>query len=385
MIDVIVIGAGPAGATIARLLARSKRRVLLVDKSEFPRHKVCGCCINSIAAGVLDKIGLTDLIASQGAIPFHELAVFENKIRAKISLPTGFALSRGNLDSALIDAAIKNGVEFMPHTTARVQAVSEDARLVSLQRVACSEQVAAKLVIVADGLSGMSLNDLPEFATSISKNSRFGAGVVIPYSEQFYEKGRIYMACSNYGYVGLVRIEDNQLDVAVALEPEFSRHFGSPALASAEILTGSGLPLPEGFTTIQWTGTGALTRTRSSVAAERLFVIGDACGYTEPFTGEGISWALSAAVRVQPLADAAIESWRPEFVQTWQKQHQSLIGKRQKVSAIVASCLKKGSLRRFCLTALSVVPQIASPIVDAIASRKLPSGQIVRSANVVEN
>ncbi|MDR3615902.1 MAG: NAD(P)/FAD-dependent oxidoreductase [Candidatus Obscuribacterales bacterium] len=369
--DAVVIGAGPAGSTIARLLSLSSRTVLLVDRADFPRDKVCGCCINDIAAGVLSKIGLEDLLSQQNAIPFSQLIVCESGIKARLQLPTGFALSRSKFDAALIRAAIASGVSFLPRVTARVQPSDESERLVKIQNTSDRNEVRAKLVIVADGLDGMSLSELPEFSTVAKENSKFGAGVVLSYADTFYEEGRIYMACSNHGYVGLVRIEDNKLDIAVALNRDFSRQSGSPALASAAILESAGLPVPAGFLTEHWTGTNTLTRCRLSLSGERLFLIGDACGYTEPFTGEGMSWALLAAAHMAPLADAAIEHWKPELAPLWRRQYLQLIGKKQNVSAVVAACLKRGGLRRLCLLALSAVPEIARPIVDSIAARKM--------------
>ena len=55
--DALVIGAGPAGAVAARELARRGASVLLVDKSRFPRPKVCGCCVNGAAVGTLKRHG----------------------------------------------------------------------------------------------------------------------------------------------------------------------------------------------------------------------------------------------------------------------------------------------------------------------------------------
>ncbi|MCA1852304.1 MAG: FAD-dependent oxidoreductase, partial [Beggiatoa sp.] len=66
--DVIVIGAGPAGSSAARLLARAGRSVLLVDKSSFPRYKVCGSCLNGRVLSALEAVGLGALVEEAGGV-----------------------------------------------------------------------------------------------------------------------------------------------------------------------------------------------------------------------------------------------------------------------------------------------------------------------------
>ena len=100
------------------------------------------------------------------------------------------------------------------------------------------------------------------------------------------------MAVGKGGYVGLVRVEDGGLNAAAAFERRFLRVCGGPAGAASRILSGSGFPAVSAFGEAEWRGTVALTRTTRPVAADRVFLIGDATGYVEPFTGEGMAWAL---------------------------------------------------------------------------------------------
>ena len=65
--DAFVAGAGPAGTTVARLLAARGLSVLLVDRATFPRDKVCGCCLNGVAVDALERTGLGGLLGDLGA------------------------------------------------------------------------------------------------------------------------------------------------------------------------------------------------------------------------------------------------------------------------------------------------------------------------------
>jgi len=71
--DVVVIGAGPAGAVAARQLALRRFDVLLVDKSQFPRDKVCGCCVNAAAITALRRAGLGAHFDRTGGRPWRKM------------------------------------------------------------------------------------------------------------------------------------------------------------------------------------------------------------------------------------------------------------------------------------------------------------------------
>src|SRR5205807_1765500 len=77
--DVVIIGAGPAGAMAARQLARFGKSVLLIDKMHFPRWKVCGCCLSPGALATLRATGLGRLVACCGAVPLYNVELAARK------------------------------------------------------------------------------------------------------------------------------------------------------------------------------------------------------------------------------------------------------------------------------------------------------------------
>ena len=92
--DVLFVGAGPAGAMAARAVARRSASVLLIDKASFPRRKVCGGCLNTVALDVLRAEGLGALPTRLGAQPLADLRLAIGRRRVVFRLPPMMALSR---------------------------------------------------------------------------------------------------------------------------------------------------------------------------------------------------------------------------------------------------------------------------------------------------
>jgi len=362
--EAVVVGAGPAGALAARQLAQTGVRVLLVDRAAFPRWKVCGCCLNSGALATLRSVGLGDLARGQGAVPLGRVCLAAGRRSALLPLAGGAALSREAFDAALVEAALAAGTAFLPRTQARaLPLASPDERSLLLRQEGHTQTVRTQLLLVADGLGGRVLADEPGCAPVADPGSRLGAGAVAAEAPAFFVPGTIYMACGTGGYVGLVRLEDGRLDIAAALDAWLIRRQRGVGGAVAALLAGINWPTVPNLAGLPWRGTPTLTRRRPRLAGARFFVLGDAAGYVEPFTGEGMAWALEAAVALAPLAAEAVRAWRPELARRWQALHRHLFEPRRRLCRAVTRCLRLPRLMGGLVGVLARAPFLATPLV----------------------
>ncbi|MEX0745034.1 MAG: FAD-dependent monooxygenase [Phycisphaeraceae bacterium] len=370
--DIAIVGAGPAGGLVASLAARQGASVLLVDKARFPRAKVCGCCLNAEALNVLERAGLGGLTAQLTAQPLHALRIGAAGRQATLRLPGGAAVSRAALDHALAAAAVAGGATFRDETTATVARSVHDGEpwrsLTLRSRGGEAQTVAARVVVAADGLAGTCLGEAARLPWCVARRSRVGLGAIAPAQVAGdYEPGVIHMACGASGYVGLVRLEDGRLDIAAAADLAFVQAAGGPAGAAAKLLQDAGWPSVAGMDALPWRGTPALTRARRTIGGPGLFVVGDATGYVEPFTGEGMAWALRGAEAVTPLALAAVRGWTPTLARQWARTHRRLFALRRVRCRLIASLLRRPRLVRFSAALLGRHPELAGPLTRRIA------------------
>lgn len=356
--DAIVMGAGPAGALAARQIALRGRSVLLVEKNSFPRTKVCGCCLNPRALGVLDRVGLGGLVTSLGGVPLNRFQVASRGRSAQVKLLAGAAVSRDALDLALAHAATSAGANFQQETSAFLEPGTEGpVRTVRLRDRNGETSVTAPLVIQATGLGSKVAETISEW----EPGSRVGAGTMVEQSPAEYQPHIIYMACGTRGYVGLVRVEAGRLDVAAALDPIAIKASGGPGVLSAEIIRDAGFPEIPGLADSQWKGTPHLTRTAPRLGGHRTLVLGDAAGYVEPFTGEGMAWALAGAEQMTPLAIQAIDSWDETIVARWAGIYRTAVKKRQLVCRFTAGLMRRPRATSWLVRSLRAMPVLARP------------------------
>jgi flavin-dependent dehydrogenase len=269
---------------------------------------------------------------------------------AGIPLPGGAALSREALDAALVKEAIAAGATFRDGVMARPHELARTARV----------------VIVATGLAGVQ--------GPASPGSRIGAGAVVPAGAvpDSFDRGTICLAAGRSGYVGLVRLEDDRLDAAAALDADFVRVRGGLGPAAEAILEESGGPRLPGLASLPWKGTTRLTRRPATVCRDRSFAIGDAAGYVEPFTGEGMAWALASATAVVPLALRGIEAWDDGLSKEWERVHSRLIRRRQGLCAVATRVLRSATFTGLVVRTLARFPVLARPVVAAL-NRRAPA------------
>ena len=357
--DAIVIGAGPAGAMAARELARGGARVLLVEKQNFPREKVCGGCLNGHALGVLHSVGLGALPRLSGGAPLGSFRLGVRGREFPLELPVGMAVSRDLFDAGLVGAAIEAGAGFLARTEARVESDAGATRRVRLGRGRDDRTVEARVVLVAAGLGQTCLSAGSGLRVRIARGSRIGTGCFLEEVPHGYEAGTIHMAVGSAGYVGLVRLADGRLHVAGAIRPGALHESGGPGAVAETILSEAGFaPLPA-LRTAPWRGTARLTRRTHPIAETRVFLLGDAAGYVEPFTGEGIAWALAAGLSIGPLALRAIERWDPRLCVEWGRLHGRMVRRRQIACRAAAALLGRPLLVHAAFEAFTRVPGLA--------------------------
>lgn len=366
--DAVVVGAGPAGAMAALVSARLGLQTLLVDRSAFPRDKVCGGCLNGAALSELSAVGLEDLPLRLRGVQLRQFHLGAMGPEARIELPVGYAISRHQFDSALVREAIAAGATFMPATHATDAGLGHESRQINLRHKGQHVLIEARWIVAADGLAGGYSGSLPEVSVhqwgepyiGLSTESIMGSG---------YTGSAIHMACHSGGYVGLVNHEGEGLHIAAAVSGRWLKACHSPHAAVAKILEANHWTVPNGLASARFHGSPRLRSTRRPLNVERVFMVGDAAGYIEPFTGEGMAWALRggrAAAQYLPAAIAQIDFGRN--VMGWDRTYHELIATRQRWCGLTTNLLRRPALTRLGVRLLGAAPKLASPMIRAINS-----------------
>ncbi|MFO0912383.1 MAG: FAD-dependent monooxygenase [Pirellulales bacterium] len=373
--DVVVIGAGPAGALAATTAAEAGLTTLLIDRSAFPRFKVCGACVSWRAVKVLRRHGLDELVTGNVAVSLRHFQLHAAGYSARVELPGGVAVARETFDQMLVEAAVSRGASFLPETVAEVvpgPAVDyRQVRLMPRGSLQPGTLHSARVVVVADGLGHPSLKLWPEFACCV-EGAKIGLGAVFDDASHNFESGVIYMAAARAGYVGIVRLADGRLNVAAALDSSQIGREGEPVELMGQILAQAGVAVPD-LRSADWRGTRTLTRRSPRTAAPRLFLVGDAAGYVEPFTGEGIATALESASAVQPLVQQGVVNWDDALAEQWERLGLTVGIGRQNVCRHLIWWMRFPWAVRLGLQTLAWCPGLADLLVKRINSTALPS------------
>jgi flavin-dependent dehydrogenase len=217
-----------------------------------------------------------------------------------------------------------------------------------------------RVVIAATGLgSSFALRELG--GEAVSAGSRIGASAVLAEGARVpWRDHTVNMTVGGNGYVGAVRLEDGRWNLAAALDAGAVARAKSVGPVVRDVLAGALRVLPPGIDDASWRGTPALSRRPRFVAAEGLFAIGDAAGYVEPFTGEGMACALQGGQAVVPLALRAIESWQPDLAAVWTRTLRREVQRRMALSTIAAWGLRRRSIATGIVSLLSSWPGLAA-------------------------
>jgi len=327
--DVIVVGAGPAGSATARLLAKTGARVLLLDRSRFPREKPCSEYLSPESTRVLERLGAEVLDAVAAAAPARLTGM-------RVVAPSGtgvvgrfdtfsFALPRTTFDSILRDAAEAAGAEVREGV--KVEELVYDGGAVGgvVARATGNgkrETIRARVVVGADGLRSVVARRLGKVIRTAPYRVAFTAHVADACDVD--DLGEMHVG--RPGYVGLGPIGAGVTTVALVLPLAEARR-GEQFFDELNRFPGVAGRFDPRRIVRRVLATGPFARWSRRPAATGALLVGDAADFFDPFTGQGIYSALrgaelAAAAIVDTLATGArlqryARARRREFAGKW--------------------------------------------------------------------
>lgn len=313
--EVLVVGAGPAGSTTAGLLALEGRDVLIVDRVRFPRAKPCGECLNPGAVRLLDRLGLLDAVRALGPATLtgwdlHTPGGITVRARFPAGAGTGLGVPRTRLDAALLEEARRRGARIWTGT--RLHAVTaagpgKGPRALLIDRSGRRTLLRPRVVVGADGLRSVVARSVGAVGPrgplrKVSLTCHVRAPVVPP----DLHRGALHLGRD--GTVGIAPVDADATlwNVTVVLDPRrYGRALADDAPGAFRARLGTAVPdWREAEVVAGPWASGPFDRPTHRAAVPGVFLVGDAAGYYDPLTGQGIYRALwTARLAAQAVLD----------------------------------------------------------------------------------
>ncbi len=393
--DVAIVGAGPAGAASAIHLAREGLRVVLVDRSVFPREKPCAEYLSPAAEPLLARLGISDLLAEarpHRLLGFRIFApgggMFQGDFAATCGPDgaslheTGLVIPRSRLDTAIVAGARRAGAEVREGwRLGQLERLDEGWRL---QPVGGGEPIETRLLIAADGVRSTVAQRLGLHVVSRMRKIALvahmrGIAGLSGYGEM-HVAGRRYVGVAPMeppeqgGLCNVAMVVDEARDGRkLAGKPEA---FLLDALQTFPGLRGR----LEALEVVRPT----LTTSRLNVRARQLsqahlLLVGDTTGYYDPFTGEGIFRALhgaelAAAVALPALAADDLSAAR---LAAYDRSHREAFRGKRLIEQIIQAGVQSPPLMDHLARVLSRRKAMADTVV-AVTGDFLPTSAVLR-------
>jgi menaquinone-9 beta-reductase len=304
--DVVIVGAGPAGGALATYLARDGYAVLLLEKSRFPRDKICGDLVSAKGLKLLADIGCLDQITRRGYLPIEESLVYlDDELLAKGSLPRlpahppfGHAIPRAELDELIFRQALASGAHAVENCKVTSYEIAPSLVTVVAEVENQRQRFLGRVLIGADGAgsviarcAGLDMRDSRHVQLAMRAYCH-GLPVkhaVLFFAEDFFPGyGWIFPVSEQLANIGVGMVKESAQRDRLHLKRFYKRFLELVDKTAREHGANIELTQPAGWPIKTYGGA-------DRNYFERGLLIGDAGCFVDPISGEGIPLALQSA------------------------------------------------------------------------------------------
>jgi menaquinone-9 beta-reductase len=307
--DVVIIGAGPAGATAAIHLARQGHDVLLLDKDDFPRDKVCG---DGLIPDTIAALKRADLYTQVQALGFETaLGTVYSPSRIAFDVPGQFiTLKRLVFDDLVLKKAIASGAQFYQCRVTDLEVLADDTLAISV--AGSSVTLKARIVLVATGAN----IELPAKLDLVNQASP-SAVALRGYVHSDVSLDRLIISYDHSiapGYAWIFPLGNGEFNIGCGIAyrgnhhsgtnlRQVFRHFVESFPLAAEIMRRADSMMPVKGAMLRCGLRGTVAKGPGSI-----LLLGESIGTTFPFTGEGIGKAMETGELAAEIAHKALET-----------------------------------------------------------------------------
>lgn len=359
--DAVVIGGGPAGSLAALHLNRAGWRTALIEKRQRHTAKTCGHCLHRRGLRRLEALGLGDVVAHAQVGASAQLRVHEAGRRGQRTAafdltfhretePPSVLVRRDVFDQALIDRARREGVIVFQPAAAKVSSGGRGRVAVRIDDAV--ERLRCNLIVGADGLRSAVARLIDADGGSARVGGKFGFSFDLPASAGADDLGRdaVDMFVTELGYLGVVREQDGTLHVAALVQQRASRdlfRFVRETAGQFEALRAAGFENLCRRDVRALHGAGPIPWRAKRVSGRGVALVGDAAEFIEPFTGEGMCWAIESASVFGAVATAQpVGVWDDCAAARYEQDYGARVASGKSLCRAAAAALQRPMLCR---------------------------------------
>jgi menaquinone-9 beta-reductase len=361
--DVVVVGAGPAGTSVALQLARRGLSTTIVERARLPRTKVCGEYLSPSTLDALDRLGVLEVVEAS-AHPLRGLRIGGfglDPVHMRLPDRGGLAISRERFDSLLADAAVAAGATLVHGTFVDAQRGAGEVGVQYRDGAGDVHQVAAGVLIGADGAWSVVAQRCGMAGGARPRGGRWAVGghlatpsdgdEVVMYvgAQGYYARNPLGGGMTNAMLVMPRPVLENQADEVVSRLSDGACRF-EPALLTRRV------------------SVGPLRYRARSIIEGRVVLTGDAAELLDPFLGQGIAMAIGLSTHAADAAQALTAGAPSRVVaHRYATQRAAAVARVRRTSRAVDALLRTRWLRRRAARGIARRPELADELLAAIA------------------